>query len=97
MNLYLHGYSTYYAGKLSYHYSGVVMIICDLFCLHLVYNDPYERFSVMEVKYFEVSIWLVGIYAPNNANQRITKYKFDQMFYLKSCIPRLQIVKAKDM
>ena len=27
--------------------------------------------SVMEVKYFEDLIWLVGIYAPNNANQRI--------------------------
>ena len=47
------------------------MIIRDLFCPHIVYNDPYERFSVMEVKYFEVSIWLVGIYAPNNANQCI--------------------------
>ena len=34
----------------------------------------------MEVKYFEVLTWLVGIYAPNNVNQRITKYKIDQMY-----------------
>ena len=47
------------------------MIICNLFCPHIVYTHLYERFLVMEVKYFEVLIWLVGIYAPNNANQRI--------------------------
>ena len=47
------------------------MIICDLFCPHIVYNDPYGCFLVMEVKYFDELIWLVGIYAPNNAHQRI--------------------------
>ena len=47
------------------------MIIRDLFCPHIVYNDPYGRFLVMEVKYFDELIWLVGIYAPNNANQHI--------------------------
>ena len=45
-----------------------IMIIRDLFCPHIVYNDPYGRFLVMEVKYFEDLIWLVGIYAPNNVN-----------------------------
>ena len=49
----------------------MVMIIHDSFCPHIDYNDPYGRFLVMEVKYFEDLIWLIGIYAPNNANQCI--------------------------
>ena len=61
----------HYAGQLSHHYSSVVMIICELFCPHIVYNDPYKRLLVMDIKYFEVLIWLVGIYAPNNANHHV--------------------------
>ena len=47
------------------------MIIRDLFCLHIIFNDLYGCFFVTKVKYFEVLTWLFGIYAPNNANQRI--------------------------
>ena len=58
-----HGYSIYYVGPLSHQYSGVVMIIQVQFCPQLVYNDPYRHFLVMEITYFGVVIWLVGIYA----------------------------------
>ena len=54
--LHLRGYSTYYACQLSHHYLDVVIIIRVLFCLYIVYNDPYGRFLVIEVKYFEVLI-----------------------------------------
>ena len=47
------------------------MIIRDLFCPHIVYNDPYEGFLVMNVKNIDVLIWLEGIYAPNTANECI--------------------------
>ena len=47
------------------------MIIRDLFCPQIVCNDPYGCFLVMEVRYFYVLIWLVGIYAPNTTKHSI--------------------------
>ena len=52
------------------------MIIRDLFCPYIVYNDPYGRFLVMAIKYFDELIWLVGIHTPNNPNQRIELWSF---------------------
>ena len=68
--LHMRGYSRYYIGQSSHQYSSVVMIVHELFCPHIVYNDlGYGHFLVMEVRYFKVLVWLVGIYSPNNANQ----------------------------
>ena len=49
----MHGYFTYYASKLSNHYLGFVIIIHDSFCPHIVCNDPYGCFLVMEFKFFD--------------------------------------------
>ena len=68
--LHLRGYSTYYAGCLSFHYSGVVMVIRDTLCPQMVFNDPSERFMIMEITYFGEVVWVVGVYAPNDVSQR---------------------------
>ena len=60
-----------YAGNLNNHYSGVVLIVRDKYYPQVVHNDPYGRFLVLEITFFGEVVWEVGIYAPNQATQRI--------------------------
>ena len=69
--VHLRGYSSFYAGNLNNHYSGVVLIVRDKYYPQVVHNDPYGRFLVLEITFFGEVVWVVGIYAPNQATQRI--------------------------
>ena len=37
----------------------------------MVHNDPYGQFLVLEITFFSEVVWVVGIYAPNQATQHI--------------------------
>ena len=69
--VHLRGYSSFYAGHRNNHYSGVVLIVRDKYYPQVVHNDPYGRFLVLEITFFGEIMWVVGIYAPNQATQRI--------------------------
>ena len=69
--VHLRGYSSFYAGNLNNHYSGVVLIVQDKYYPQVVHYDPYGRFLVLEITFFGEVVWVVGIYAPNQATQRI--------------------------
>ena len=43
----------------------------DKYYPQLVHNDPYGRFLVLEITFFGEVVWVVGLYAPNQATQRI--------------------------
>ena len=74
--VHLRGYLSFYAGNLNNHYSGVVYrsIVQDKYYPQVVHNDPYGRFLVLEIAFFGEVVWVVGIYAPNQATQRISLY-----------------------
>ena len=49
--VHLRGYSSFYAGYLNNHYSGVVLIMRDKYYPQVVHNDPYGRFLVLEITF----------------------------------------------
>ena len=49
----------------------MILIVRDNYDLQVVHNYPYNRFLFIEIGYFGQVIWLVGIYAPNQATQHI--------------------------
>ena len=48
-----------------------MLIVRDKYYPQLVHNDPYGRYLVLEITFFGEVVWVVGIYAPNQATQRI--------------------------
>ena len=48
-----------------------MLIVRDKYCPQVVHKDPYGRFLVLEITFFGEVVWVVGIYAPNQATQRI--------------------------
>ena len=43
----------------------------DKYYPQVVHNDPYGRFLVLEITFLGEVVWVVGIYAPNQATHRI--------------------------
>ena len=48
-----------------------MLIVRDKYYPEVVHNDPYGRYLVLEITFFGEVVWVVGIYAPNQATQRI--------------------------
>ena len=49
----------------------MVLLVRDNYYPQVVHNDRYSRFLVVEITFFGNIVWVVVIYAPNQANQRI--------------------------
>ena len=46
-----------------------MLIVRDKYYPQVVHNDPYGLFLVIEITFLGQVVWLVGIYAPNQATQ----------------------------
>ena len=68
-------YHVFYAGVIGGLYSGIMLIIRDNLKPMVVQRDVHGRFLVVEVNYEGNTIWVVGIYAPNVAGQRINLWR----------------------
>ena len=73
-------YHVFYAGVIGGLYSGIMLIIRDNLKPMVVQRDVHGRFLVVEVNYEGNKIWVVGIYAPNVAGQRINLWRFTSSF-----------------
>ena len=65
------GYHACYAGVNGGLYSGVILIVKNNLQPVVIQSDVHGRFIVVEINYEGERIWVVGIYAPNEAAQRI--------------------------